>query len=195
MWDAFQRREINLSRRSSGTYACAAPRCCHERGGLQGERCKCRCNARTTCGSRAAPRDSSLSPAGELYRAQYHPGRTSIFRVHVKSIWSFDIPGCRSGTIASSPCHAAMAWALLSGGSPLEILAFTSKRRAIIHRAPFRAFNCPPQEEEKEGGERGEEKREREKERARGWVPGWPSSYATRKILYYFSLTEQARTR
>lgn len=42
-------------------------------------------------------------------------GRTSIFRVHVKSIWSFDIPGCRSGTIASSPCHAATASALLSG--------------------------------------------------------------------------------
>lgn len=81
-------------------------------------RCKCRCNARTTCGSRAAaPRDSSLSPAGELYRAQYYPGRTSIFRVHVKSIWSFDIPGCRSGTIASSPCHAATDRALLSGAS------------------------------------------------------------------------------
>lgn len=31
--NAFQRWEINLSRRSSGTYA--APRCCHGRGGLQ----------------------------------------------------------------------------------------------------------------------------------------------------------------
>lgn len=113
MQDAFQRREINLSRRSSGTYGDAVTDGVDYR-----QRCKCRCNARTTCGSRAAPRDSSLSPAGELYRAQYYPGRTSIFRVHVKSIWSFDIPGCRSGTIASSPCHAATQLGLYCPGLP-----------------------------------------------------------------------------
>jgi len=55
-------------------------------------------------------------------------------------------------------------------GSPLEILAFASKRRAIIPRAPFQAFNCSPKRRNEREGEGKKAKGERERERARGQV-------------------------
>lgn len=59
-------------------YLCRATVVSHK--GVDYGPCKCRCNARTVCGSRTC--DSSLSPTGELYRAQCYPEAAPLFFVY-----------------------------------------------------------------------------------------------------------------
>lgn len=132
-------------------------------------RCKCRCNARTTCGSRAAPRDSSLSPlCRRVISSTILLGPDLCFSCTRKIHLVVRHTGLSLRHNRIVPLSRSYGSGFIVRSSPLEILAFASKRRAIIPRAPFRAFNCPPKRRNERGTggggkEGGKEKRESER--------------------------------